>query len=142
MSISERKAREKEEMKDLILNSAMDLIVKEGIENLSLRGIAEKIEYSPATVYLYFADKGEIIHALHLIGFEKLYNLQMSVSHIEHPLERLMRQGEVYMKFAFENPEYYDLMFIAKGTAEKISEKHEWDVGQRSFELLRETVKE
>jgi AcrR family transcriptional regulator len=142
MSIADRKMREREVMKNLILKSAMKLIQKDGIENLSLRGIAEKIEYSPAAVYSYFADKAEIIHALHLKGFDKLYNMQMSVIDIEDPLLRLRKQGEVYMKFALENPEYYDLMFISKGTAEKISEKHEWDAGKRSFELLRENVKE
>ncbi len=45
------------------------------------------------------------------------------------------------MKFALENKDYYDLMFIAKGVAEKIYEKQEWDVGQRSYDYLRDTVK-
>ena len=44
------------------------------------------------------------------------------------------------MKFAMENKDYYDLMFIAKGVAEKIVEKKEWDAGQRSYDYLRETV--
>lgn len=142
MTITDRKLREKEEMRELILKAAMKLIKHEGIHNLSLRGIAEKIEYSPATVYLYFSDKAEIIHALHVKGFEILYSMQESVSHIEDPLERLRKQGEVYMQFALENPEYYDLMFIAQLTAEKISEKEEWDVGMRSYQLLRDNVQE
>ena len=100
MTIADRKTREKEEMRNLILKKAMELIKKDGLENLSLRGIAEKIEYSPATVYLYFSDKMEIIHALHLKGFEKLYELQMSVSHVEDPLLRLREQGKAYIKFA------------------------------------------
>jgi AcrR family transcriptional regulator len=142
MTITDRKLREKEEMRELILKAAMKLIKHEGLHNLSLRGIAEKIEYSPATVYLYFSDKAEIIHALHIKGFEILINLQSSVCNITDPLERLIKQGEVYMKFALENPEYYDLMFIAQMTAEKISEKKEWDIGVRSFQMLRDNVAE
>lgn len=46
------------------------------------------------------------------------------------------------MKFALENPDHYDLMFIARGVAEKISEKNEWDVGNRSYQYLRDNVKD
>jgi hypothetical protein len=50
--------------------------------------------------------------------------------------------GKLYMKFAMENPDYYDLMFIAKGIGEKISEKNDWEVGNRSYQYLRDTVKD
>jgi AcrR family transcriptional regulator len=141
MGIDERKQREKDQMRELILKTAMRLYREEGIDNLSIRRIAEKIEYSPATIYLYFKDKGEILHALHTQGFEKLYALQKSLDSILNPLEKLHKMGRLYMKFALENPDHYDLMFIARGVAEKISEKNEWDVGIRSFQYLKENVK-
>jgi len=142
LGIEERKLREKEEKQELILKTAMQLYKDEGIDSLSIRRIAEKIEYSPATIYLYFKDKGEILHALHTQGFEKLYALQRTLDDISNPIEKLQKMGRLYMKFALENPDHYDLMFIARGVAEKISEKHEWDVGNRSFQYLRDNVKE
>lgn len=50
MGVVERKAREKREIKDLILDAARKLFVREGYENVSMRKIADKIEYSPATI--------------------------------------------------------------------------------------------
>ena len=142
MGIDERKQREKDQKRELILKTAMQLYKEGSIDDLSIRRIAEKIEYSPATIYLYFKDKAEILHALHTQGFEKLYALQRSLDNITNPLEKLQKMGRLYMKFALENPDHYDLMFIARGVAEKISEKNEWNVGERSFQYLRENVKE
>jgi len=142
MAIEDRKERERLEMKQLIIKTVMQLFIEEGIDNVSLRKIAEKIEYSPGSIYSYFKDKGEIIHAIHTEGFEKLYAFQRTLDVIKNPLEKLTKMGELYMKFAMDNPDYYDLMFIAKGVAAKIYEKQEWDVGQRSYDYLRETVKQ
>lgn len=141
MGIEDRKEREREEMRQLIIKTAMKLFIGEGMDNVSLRKIADKIEYSPGSIYSYFKDKGEIIHAIHTEGFEKLYALQRTLDNVADPLEKLSKMGELYMQFALENKDYYDLMFIAKGVAAKINEKQEWDVGQRSYDYLRETVK-
>ena len=141
MASEERKEREKLEMRQLIIKTALQLFAQNGIENVSIRAIAEKIEYSPGSIYSYFKDKGEIIHAIHTEGFEKLYTLQRTLDNITNPVDKLSKMGELYMKFALENKDYYDLMFIAKGVAEKIYEKQEWDVGQRSYDYLRDTVK-
>ncbi|HMT12227.1 MAG TPA: TetR/AcrR family transcriptional regulator [Ignavibacteria bacterium] len=142
MGTEDRKEREKLEMRQLIVKTAMQLFIENGIENVSVRAIAEKIEYSPGSIYSYFKDKGEIIHAIHTEGFEKLYALQKTLDDVKDPAEKLRRMGRLYMQFALENKDYYDLMFIAKGVAEKISEKQEWDVGQRSFNYLRDNVKD
>ncbi|MBE2217175.1 MAG: TetR/AcrR family transcriptional regulator [Ignavibacteria bacterium] len=140
MGTEDRKEREKLEMRQLIVKTAMQLFIEKGIENVSIRAIAEKIEYSPGSIYSYFKDKGEIIHAIHTEGFEKLYAMQKTLDDVKDPAEKLRRMGRIYMQFALENKDYYDLMFIAKGVAEKISEKQEWDVGQRSFNYLRDNV--
>jgi AcrR family transcriptional regulator len=142
VSTDDRKEREKQEMRQLIIKTALKLFIAEGIENVSIRKIADAIEYSPGSIYSYFKDKGEILHAIHNEGFEKLFALQQSLDVIKDPRERLAKMGELYIKFAMENKDYYDLMFIAKGVAEKIQEKKEWDAGQRSYDSLRRTVAE
>jgi AcrR family transcriptional regulator len=140
MGIDERKQREREEMRERILNSALKLFLDKGIENVSMRNIAENIEYSPATVYLYFKDRGEILFALHNKGFEKLYALQLSLNSINDPLERLREHGRMYIKFALENQDYYDLMFIAKGVAEKIITDKSWEAGGKAYQYLVDNV--
>ena len=142
MGIKERKELEKQEMQKLILDMAMKLFLEKGFEHVTIRHIAEKIEYSPATIYLYFKDKDDIIYTLHREGFEQLYKLQQTTLSIRNPLERLRKQGELYVSFALENPEYYDLMFIMRGPVRKIKEMKEWDIGFRSFEFLRQNIKE
>ena len=140
MGIIERKLRDKEEMRSLILTTAMKLFVEEGFGNISLRRIADKIEYSPATIYLYFKDKDEILYALHVEGFEELYKRQLTLQSIEDPYERLIKHGEIYIRFAFENPEYYNLMFIERGPAKKFSANEEWTVGRRAYEFFQQDV--
>ena len=69
MSVAHRKQREKEEMRELILDASRSIFLEKGYHQTSIRNIAEKIEYSPGTIYLYFKEKDEIFHALHEEGF-------------------------------------------------------------------------
>ena len=142
MGTTERRERQKQNMKDLILKTAMRLFLHEGFEKVTIRRIAEEIEYSPATIYLYFADKDEILFALHEQGFEELHKRQQMVLSLADPLERLRRHGHVYITFALEQPEYYDLMFIMMGPVRKLKDDEEWTAGRRSYELLRKNVEE
>ena len=139
MGITERKARNKKEMRTRILDTAMELFLAEGFGNVSMRRIADKIEYSPATTYLYFKDKDEILYALHRAGFEELHKRQQEVLRIKDPLKRLRKHGDVYIKFAFENPEYYNLMFIMRSPARKMQQGEEW-AGRRSYEFFKQDV--
>jgi AcrR family transcriptional regulator len=64
MGVQERRAREKEELRQEIMEAARELFVKEGFDNVSMRKIAEKIEYSPTTIYLYFQDKADLLDCI------------------------------------------------------------------------------
>ena len=64
MGVQERRAREKKELRGEILDAARDLFLREGYENVSMRKIAEKIEYSPTTIYLYFQDKADLLDCI------------------------------------------------------------------------------
>ncbi len=72
MGITERKEREKQEKRTLILEAATKMFLEDGFDKTSLRNIADKIEYSPATIYLYFKDKNELFYAIQEKGFELL----------------------------------------------------------------------
>jgi len=140
MGIAERKELEKEAMRKKILDSAMKLFLSEGYDKVSLRKIADAIEYSPATVYLYFKDKTAIFNALQKVAFDKFYDTLAECLKIKDVKKRLDEMGELYMKFAMENPEYYDLMFIMSAPIDR--EKETCFMDDRAFNLLSGTIEE
>jgi AcrR family transcriptional regulator len=140
MGIVERRDKDKQRMRARILETAMKLFLRAGFERVTIRAIAQEIEYSPATIYLYFKDKNEILYALQEQGFEKLYEAQRAALSVKDPLKRLREQGKVYISFALDNPELYDLMFIMRGPVKKMKEKKKWETYLRSYGQLRDTV--
>ncbi len=142
MGIVERKDREKAEMRKIILNAAMELFVKEGYSGVSIRKIADKIEYSPGSIYTYFPDKDSIFYALHVEGFDKLYQKQLAAQGINDARERLIAHGRAYIEFALSNPEYYDIMFIMRDSIDFLCKQDDmdWAHGKRSYELLKRNV--
>ncbi|WP_055665769.1 TetR/AcrR family transcriptional regulator [Desnuesiella massiliensis] len=113
MGIKERKEREKNEQRELILNAASEIIKKEGIENLSIRKIAATIEYSPAIIYHYFHNKEEIINILMKNGYEKiLVVLSSEKDNIHKPEEKLENLLRKYIDMALQMPEEYKTVLL------------------------------
>jgi len=143
MGITERKEREREEMRHLILEAAQKLFLENGYEKTSIRGIADAIEFSPATIYLYYKDKNELFLALHVVGFQKLREEFFNVNDMNDPMERLIELGNLYIKFAIENPELYDLMFVMQAPIEALECKDEgWDDGMEAFAFLKQVIQD
>ena len=143
LGLVERKEREKAELKELILQAAKKLMLKGGQEGLSIRKIANDIEYSPATIYLYFKDKDEILHELMEMGFHKLNKYLMSSFAEEDAVRRIYLIGEAYIKFGLENKDWYDLMFTSDKPMKHIEKCCEdWDQGMLMFDFLANTCKE
>lgn len=144
MSVADRKAREKEALKALILKGAKKLFLEKGIEQTTIRNIADEIDYSVGTVYVYFKDKNAILHDLHSIGFQELGGYFMDLFSIEDPMERLRKMGLVYIKFALENQEMYDLMFNVKAPMEFLenSNNENWNEGAATFDRVKQTIQE
>ncbi|TAF95748.1 MAG: TetR/AcrR family transcriptional regulator [Cytophagia bacterium] len=141
MGVIERKEREREEMRQRIMNAARHLFLEQGFEKTSIRGIAEAIEYSPATIYLYYKDKNELLFALHEEAFLKMMAELSKVAAVKDPFERLIEMGNQYIKYALENPELYDLMFIMTAPMETLACRDEiWEDGMKSFCLLQAVV--
>lgn len=143
MTIANRKERQKEELKGKILQAAKELFMQKGFEETSIRNIAEKIEYSPTTIYLYFKDKDEIFHALHQEGFALLNQYFRPLANVGDPFERLKAISRSYINFALENGEFYDLMFIINSPIKSVSKQEsDWEEGRRAFAFLVNTMTE
>jgi AcrR family transcriptional regulator len=141
MGVSDRKEREKAEMKVRILDAAKSLFLDKGFEKTSIRNIADLIEYSPGTIYLYFKDKNELLFELHQMAFEKLIIALTKINQEGDSMDKLEAMGHGYIKFAFENPEMYNLMFIMEAPMESLECNNDiWDDGMKAFDLLKTLV--
>ena len=144
MGIAERKEREREEVKDLILNAAREIFLAEGYENTSMRKIASKIEYSPGIIYLHFRDKNELLLALHNKAFEcKMKALFESVKDIPDPMQRLIATGKAYLEYGINNIQDYELMFVLSCTMEALAVNQElWKDGATAIGMLKTNIQE
>lgn len=108
MGSESRREREKEEMKELILGAAGDIVAEDGFDKLSIRKIAARIEYSPAIIYHYFGDKEEIIQQLLKSGYQKVMTAVATAVRGEgEALERLKSSMEQYILTALEMKEAF-----------------------------------
>ncbi|AMR29402.1 TetR family transcriptional regulator [Hymenobacter psoromatis] len=145
MGIADRKERDRIERRRAILAAAQRLFSEQGFEKVSMRNIAEAIEYSPATIYLYFKDKNELLFTLQNQAFEQLAQAFEPVADFEHPAERLQALGRCYLQFAFQHPELYELMFVMAGPMETVlacSDTGQWASGRAAFDRVVQVVQQ
>ena len=128
MGIKERQERDRESVRRAILDAARDLFVAEGYDNVSIRKIAERIEYSPAAIYGYFPSKDDIFFALAEEGFRLLGDpILGEARERRQPLPPLERVRAVFWRlyeFSRQQPEYFALMFIDRSVP-RISREYE-----------------
>ncbi|EEA03946.1 transcriptional regulator, TetR family, partial [Burkholderia sp. H160] len=112
MGIAERKNRQKQALRERILDAARRIVVREGFAALSMRKIADAIEYSPATLYLHFESRDDIARALCAEGYAQLLATFVPLTQIADPADRLKAIGRAYVAFGVEHPETYRLIFM------------------------------
>ncbi|MDD1621914.1 MAG: TetR/AcrR family transcriptional regulator [Methylococcaceae bacterium] len=113
MSISERRERDRLKVRAKILDAARDLFAAEGYDAVTMRRIAEVIEYSATTIYLHFKDKEALIRELCRVDMMCLAQAIQSAAAEPEPLERLRKTGMAYVAFGVEYPNHYRLMFMS-----------------------------
>jgi len=112
MGITDRKQRQKEEVRSSILDTAWDLVVSEGWHSFSIRKIADAIEYSVPVIYSHFENKDAILLEFNRKGFQLLTEaLAAAKAGQTAPADQIRAMGRAYWNFAFSNKEYYQLMF-------------------------------
>lgn len=110
-----RRARQKEELRAAMLRAASELFHEKGYENFSLRQVAERIGYTPTTIYLYFQDKDDLLFAAVQNGFAAFDDRMREVAaEVEEPMARLEALGRAYISWGIENPALYQLMFMQR----------------------------
>ena len=117
MGLKERQERDREAVSRSILDAARELFVTHGYQEVSIRKIAERIEYSPAAIYSYFPSKDDIFFALAEEGFRLLFSYGASpraadADDPDDPITAIRAMFWRYYEFSKEHPEYFALMFL------------------------------
>ncbi len=143
MGVKERRTREKEQLRRQILSAARELFVNEGYESVSMRKIANKIEYSPTTIYFYFEDKADLLDS---VCKETLLDLLNTLERLKEdtsdPVKALRKSGRAYVEFGLKYPQDYKLTFVIRPQFQKGLGLQQGSVGERVFNYLRAMVSE
>jgi AcrR family transcriptional regulator len=145
MGVKERREREKSETRDKILDAARELFVTEGFEGVSMRKVAEKIEYSPTAIYLHFHDKDELVFSLCEETFSRLVRELESLDGGKDPIARLKLGLHRYVDFGLRNPQHYIVTFMLpradKSDPALVARfNDQQSMGMRALAILREQV--
>jgi len=140
MGTVERRERERDEIRRKIVDAARELFVREGYDRVTMRRIAEAIEYSATTIYNHFKDKDDLLEALCHEDFARLLEALRTQPHPTSGVAQIRQLGLAYAQFGLSHPNHYRFMFL---TPANHIDGHELSApGQRSFELLRQAVQE
>jgi AcrR family transcriptional regulator len=142
-AVRHRQEREKQELRQAILNAAGELFLEQGYERFSLRKVAERISYSSTTIYLYFRNKDDLLFAVVDEGFVQFGQQLAAVAQSqEDPWERIIALGRAYVVFGLQNPMSYQLMFMQR--ADFLTQTPEGSSQPRiaSFQMLRQAVQQ
>jgi AcrR family transcriptional regulator len=141
MGVQERRAREKEELRQEILEAARELFIQEGYDNVSMRKIAERIEYSPTTIYLYFQDKADLFDCIVEEALLKLDEKLLALAIPSDPLADLKVGLRAYIEFWVQHPQPFRLAYMTD--LRSIDANRQWrfqPVAQKLFGRLRTSL--
>ena len=140
MGTAERREREREEVRKKILDAARELFATEGYQRVTMRRIADAIEYSPTALYHHFEDKNALVDALCEEDFARLLAVLTSQEPPQDPLEQIRQMGHAYARFGLENPNHYRYMFMTPMELKADKDHQPSNSGERAFGLLLTAV--
>jgi AcrR family transcriptional regulator len=146
MATKERRAREQQEVHDLILNAAREMFAKEGYDSVTMRAIAERIEYTPTAIYHHFKNKNALLTELCMHDFAALaehFNTSIAAA---DPVQRILASGEAYLRFSQEHPSQFRFMFMTVIPPPELGEEyvaeHRGNPEKDAYSFLREACRE
>lgn len=139
MGVKERREREREQTRQAILDAARSLLQEVGAAGFSLREVARRAEYSPASLYEYFKDRQAILLALYREGFALFGAALNAVPKEQAALDRLRSIAHAYAQFARDYPEHYLLMF-GPPVADFTPTDEARGEAYQTFEILAHTI--
>lgn len=142
MATTERRERRRLILRETILDAARTILGGEGLRALTMRRLAEAVDYAPASLYTHFANREALLAALCRDGMTTMRSeLEAAILPQRQPRERLRALGTAYLRFALGHPQTYRLMFMEDAAITKeIFTKVDWNEGARALELIAQTL--
>jgi AcrR family transcriptional regulator len=112
MGKGERRQQEQQALRKRILDAARELFIEAGYDAVTMRRIAEKIDYSPTAIYLHFEDKDTLIRELCSEDFRSLAQCFAAIIAQPDPLTRIRDIGRAFLDFGLKHPNQYRMMFM------------------------------
>jgi AcrR family transcriptional regulator len=136
--------QDREKLRASILDAARHLFVERGIDAVSMREIAKRINYSATTLYHHFADKEALLQAVCDEDFLKLASGMHQVMQLPDLIERIQALGKGYALFALQHPSHYRLMFMTPRAPcnQEISRIQQGNTEQDAYAQLKHVVQE
>lgn len=142
MGPKERREREREEVRTRILDAARELFASEGVDSVTMRRIADRIEYSPTAIYFHFRDKESLLAELCDCDFRAFAHRFVEIAQIADPVQRLRAAGHAYVEFGLNNPSHYRLMFMTPKHTEAASLDSKGNPEEDAYAFLQGIVAE
>lgn len=145
MGIREKRDKHKEEFRREILDAARELFVEEGYEAFSMRKLAQKIDFSPTTIYLYFKDKDALLYAIcEELGEQCLSQFRKIQNQNADPVKKLREALLFHIKVGTSNPNHYKVLFFTHpglyGSQSEFMERS--SMARDSYLAFKDIVKE
>ncbi len=144
MGLTERKLRQQQELKEQIIVCSREIVEKEGWASLSIRKIADAIEYSVPVIYKHFENKEAISAYFVKEGFIQLLDsINQEIDPQENIATKIEQLSVGYWLFAAKYPKHYEIMFgLGIPTCEKTNESEEIKrVSNLMLSLIDEAIK-
>lgn len=110
--MARRSDHSKQQIKEMAISAARELIREQGLPALSARKIAKQIGYTPGTLYLVFKNLDELILHINAITLQQLYHqLQNATKRCTTPQQCILTLGQEYLNFATENKHLWRAIF-------------------------------
>jgi AcrR family transcriptional regulator len=141
-----RRARERQNLRARILDAARELFAADGYDAVTIRRVAEKVEYTAPVIYQHFADKATLIREICYTDWREFGAHFRELRAVADPIERLLRMGALYVEFALTHPNQYRLMFMTPPPSDTPIDKDSIDPEARgnpeldAYAMLRANV--
>jgi AcrR family transcriptional regulator len=144
LGIKERRQRQRQELRSSILAAAREIASTEGWQSVTIRKIAELIEYSPPLIYEYFDSKEDLLLELVRMGYEKQLEAVEAAREAssDSPEKALLAMAHAWCRFAFDSPDLYQVMYGLGGVSFPVTElRNEGEkIGEAMAGVLRDML--
>ncbi|WP_263367129.1 TetR/AcrR family transcriptional regulator [Edaphobacter bradus] len=146
MKTQQRREKARQDIRQSILDEAREIITREGFAALTMRKLAERVDYSPASIYMHFRNRDQIAKEISRVSYADLLATLTAATTdaIATPAARFRALCHAYVSFGLKNPQTYSLIFMedpAYLTA-VFAEQSADDPATRSYTLLVEIAQD